>query len=154
MTLTLRRFAAVDASLLDEGALDPYVAKIEHLDRADALTSRIADAWAWVIEEDGESVGAVGARARHVPGLADLGYWIVERSRGWGLAAHAADRAAELLFADGVARLQAVVELWNGASRRTLENARFQREGLLRGYLAYPNEPRGDVYLFARLRDD
>jgi RimJ/RimL family protein N-acetyltransferase len=154
VTLALRRFGVADACLLAEGALDPYVAKIEHLERGDALSARIEDEWAWVIEEDGESVGAVGARARHVPGLADLGYWIVERARGRGLAARAANRAAELLFVDGVARLQAVVEVWNSASQRTLENANFQREGLLRGYVAYPGEPRGDVYLFARLRDD
>jgi RimJ/RimL family protein N-acetyltransferase len=154
VTLGLRRFAELDGDLLREGAFDPYVAKIEHLDRGDALPARIQDAWAWVVEVDGDPIGAVGARARHIPGLADLGYWIVGRARGHGFAAEATERAAALLFAEGVVRLQAVVELWNVASQRTLENARFQCEGLLRAYVAYPDEPRGDVYLYARLSDD
>jgi RimJ/RimL family protein N-acetyltransferase len=154
VTVRLRRFGAADGALLQEGALDAYVAKIEHLDRGDALASRIDDAWAWVVEVDGEPIGAIGARSRHIPGLADLGYWIVERARGHGYAAEAADRAAALLFAEGVARLQAVVELWNTASRRTLEKARFRREGLLRGYVAWPDEPRHDVYVYARLDGD
>lgn len=154
MNLALRRFAAEDGDLLRDGARDPYVAKIEHLERDNALAERMDDAWAWVVEANDVPVGAIGARARHVPGIADLGYWILERARGHGHAAAAADLAAALLFADGVARLQAVVEPWNVASRRTLENAGFRREGLLHGYLGYPGEPRGDVYLFARLSDD
>ena len=153
MTVALRRWSADDAGIIAEGATDEYVAKIEELDRPDALDVRVADRWAWVVLLDGEPVGSIGAAPRHVPGMAELGYWVVPRARRRGVATAAVPQAASMLFADGVERLQATVEPWNEASRRALGTAGFQREGLLRAYIAYPGEPRGDVYLYALLRE-
>lgn len=44
-----------------------------------------------------------------------------------------------------------LLEPWNVASQRVLERAAFEREGLLRGYARWGDEPRRDVYLYARL---
>jgi len=153
VTVILRRWSPDDGPLLAEGARAAYIAKIEQLERTDALDLRVADRWAWVVALDGDPVGAIGAAARHVPRMAELGYWVVPRARGCGVAKAAVAQAVGLLFADGVERIQATVEPWNEASRRTLEGAGFTREGLLRGYIAYPGEPRGDVYLYALLSE-
>jgi RimJ/RimL family protein N-acetyltransferase len=63
----------------------------------------------------------------------------------------ALELVVERAFAAGVERLQATVEPWNVASQRVLEKSGFEREGLLRGYARYRDEPRRDVYLYARL---
>jgi RimJ/RimL family protein N-acetyltransferase len=128
--VALRRWRAEDESLLFEARTDAYVASIESLGDARALERRIADRWAWVIEVEGDAVGAIGAARRHVPGLAELGYWVVERARGRGAATAAVGEASRWLLGEaGVERLQASVEPWNVASQRVLEANAFEREG-------------------------
>jgi RimJ/RimL family protein N-acetyltransferase len=93
----------------------------------------------------------VGYALRHVPGLAEVGYWIVPERRGAGLATAAVELVVSRAFTAGIERLQATVEPWNVPSQRVLEKAGFDREGLLRGYARWGDEPRRDVYLYARL---
>jgi ribosomal-protein-alanine N-acetyltransferase len=155
VTVALRRWRAEDEVLLEEARADAYVSLIEQLDDPRAVERRIADRWAWVVTVDDKAVGAVGATRRHVPGLAELGYWIVERARGQGAETAAVRDASRWLLGDArVERLQATVEPWNLASQRVLEANRFRREGLLRGYASWREGERRDVYLYARLAGD
>jgi len=153
----LRPWATSDLPLLERASADAYVALIEHLPvpfdsehgHEWLATRRDTD---WAVVEDGEAVGGAGYALRHVPGLAEVGYWIVAERRGAGLATAAVELLVERAFAAGVERLQATVEPWNIASQRVLEKAGFEREGLLRGYARHGDGPRHDVYLFGRLR--
>jgi RimJ/RimL family protein N-acetyltransferase len=47
------------------------------------------------VVEDGEAVGGAGYALRHVPGLAEVGYWIVVERRGAGLATAAVELVVE-----------------------------------------------------------
>ena len=77
--------------------------------------------------------------------------WIVADRRGAGFATAALELVVDRAFAAGMERLQATVEPWNVASQRVLEKGGFEREGLLRGYASYGEEPRRDVFLYALL---
>jgi ribosomal-protein-alanine N-acetyltransferase len=146
--IRLRAWERRDQELLDRARDDEYVALIERLDVAEKTEHELA------IEDTatGEAVGGVGFAVRHVPGLAELGYWIIDERRGEGIATRAVRLlAAWALTEGGIERLQATVEPWNAASQRVLEKAAFEREGLLRSYARYGDEPRRDVYLYARL---
>ena len=97
----------------------------------------------------------VALRRWHLPGLAELGYWIVERARGPGAATAAVREASRWLLGEArIERLQATVEPWNVASQHVLAANGFQREGLLRGYASWHDDERRDVYLYARLAAD
>ena len=152
----LRPWDARDLPLLERASEDAYLALVERLpvpfdaDQArEWLAGRTQTEWAVVAGD--EAVGGTGYATRHVPGLADVGYWIVSERRGKGLATAAVELLVERAFAAGVERLQATVEPWNVASQRVLEKAGFAREGLLRAYTRYADEARRDVYLYARL---
>ncbi len=90
------------------------------------------------------------------PATVGVGYWVLERARRRGLAS----RAVGLLVAwapagAAVARIEALVEPANVASRRVVERAGFTREGLLRAYLGpEPDGERGDAYVYSLLAGD
>jgi RimJ/RimL family protein N-acetyltransferase len=152
----LRSWADGDLALLERASEDDYVPLIEHIPTP--FDPGLARAWVeargeteWVIVAAGEPVGGVGYALRHVPGLAEVGYWIVPERRGAGLATAAVELVVSRAFTAGIERLQATVEPWNVPSQRVLEKAGFDREGLLRGYARWGDEPRRDIYLYARL---
>jgi len=154
--IELRPWQAGDLPLLEQASADEYVTQIEHLPTP--FSSEAALAWIagrtgteWAIVADGQPVGGAGFAERHVPNMADAGYWVVAGRRGSGIATAAVEILVSRAFAAGIQRLQAVVEPWNLASQRVLEKTGFEREGLLRGYLYYGDGPRRDVYLYARL---
>jgi RimJ/RimL family protein N-acetyltransferase len=152
----LRPWEERDLPLLERASEDEYVALVEHLPvpfRPDRGREWIATRGEteWAVVAGTEAVGGVGYATRHVPGLAEVGYWIVAGRRGAGLATAALELVVERAFASGIERVQAVVEPWNTASQRVLEKGGFEREGLLRGYASYGEERRRDVLLYARL---
>jgi RimJ/RimL family protein N-acetyltransferase len=154
--LSLRRWDVGDLGLLERATEDEYVALIERLPTP--FDRELARAWVkargeteWALVAAGAVIGGAGYAPRHVPGLAEIGYWIVPERRGAGLATAAVELVVSQAFAAGIERLQATVEPWNVASQRVLEKAGFDREGLLRGYARWGDEQRRDVYLYARL---
>jgi RimJ/RimL family protein N-acetyltransferase len=154
VTIELRRWREDDAALVMEAGADEYTALIEGLGRDDWLPKRVADRWAHVIELDGAAVGGVSAARRHVPGVAEIGYWVLERARGRGAATEATRLLTHWLFeATNIERVQATVEPSNLASQRVLTKVGFQREGLLRGYASWAGERR-DVFLYGKLERD
>lgn len=126
------------------------------------LSVAIADAGS------GEALGCValnarprpGAAARGTPdgllfepqaGTAGIGYWMLARARGRGCATAAAGLLTRWAIAEaGLRRIEGLVEPDNIASIRVLERCGFQREGLLRDFLA----PGTDAYVYSLLRSD
>jgi RimJ/RimL family protein N-acetyltransferase len=62
----------------------------------------------------------------------EIGYWLLPRARGLGIATKVARALAEHAFALGVHRVAAYVEVGNIRSERVLERAGFTREGVIR----------------------
>jgi RimJ/RimL family protein N-acetyltransferase len=162
--VVLRRWDERDLTLLERAGRDEYVATIEHMPRPwdeergrEWIDRQRAETrgWALAVEEAGNAVGGVGIARRHSPGVAGLGYWIVEPERGRGLA----ERAARLMCtwaltgAAEIARVEATVEPWNAPSIRVLEKVGFVREGLLRSYASW-NDERRDVLIYSLLPQD
>jgi RimJ/RimL family protein N-acetyltransferase len=105
------------------------------------------------IDVDGEAVGGVG----FVPGTdverhsAEIGYWLGESLWGRGIATEAVMLVTAHVFADlNMLRLFALPFADNRASRRVLEKAGYEFEGLLRASSVKFGEPR-DQALYARI---
>ena len=62
----------------------------------------------------------------------EIGYWLLPRARGRGIATKVARMLAEFAFARGVHRVAAYVEVGNVHSERVLERVGFTREGVIR----------------------
>jgi RimJ/RimL family protein N-acetyltransferase len=62
----------------------------------------------------------------------EIGYWLLPRARGRGIATKVARALAEHAFTLGLHRVAAYVEVGNVQSERVLERAGFTREGVIR----------------------
>ena len=149
----LRPWEAEDLALVREAAGDPYIAEIEHIHDPEAWLAEACDGKSLAIVAGGEAVGGIDVGAWH-PKRGSLGYFVVERARGRGIAT----RAARLLLRwalteGGYIRVQATVEPSNTPSIRVLEKIGMQREGLLRSHVIYGDRV-GDAYLYAAVRGD
>jgi [ribosomal protein S5]-alanine N-acetyltransferase len=107
----------------------------------------------FAIDVDGQAVGGVG----YVAGSdierfsAEIGYWLGESMWGRGLATEAVVLVTAHLFTDlNMLRLFAVPFADNHASRRVLEKANYQCEGILRASSVKAGTPR-DQALYARI---
>jgi RimJ/RimL family protein N-acetyltransferase len=84
------------------------------------------------------------------PGMAGIGYVVIERAQRRGLASAAVALVADWALSEpGLVRVEALVEPANVASQRVLEKAGFTREGRLAAYLTTP-EGRADALIYAR----
>ncbi len=104
-------------ALVESGALIPLL--IEDIDAGKLL--------------GGASIGHYEETRHRV----EIGYWLLEESRGRGIATRVARALAEHLRAHNIARVEAVVRIDNPASQRVLERAGFTREGVLRSLLRH-----------------
>lgn len=95
------------------------------------------------------AIGLIILQIRQLPGVAGLGYWLVPDARGEGLATRAVNLITQWALSRYV-RVEAWVEPTNTASRRTLEKAGFQCEGLLRSYLLIADR-RADAVVYSRI---
>lgn len=175
-TVSVRPWAETDAPCViegkrvdEEGAREWIGASRRRQTDGAGLSLAIADA------RTGEALGAVGLIFRPTPGAAPvaasaeadrsglvfqldpgsagIGYWVLERARGRGLASSAVSLLVEWAFDTALLRrVEALVEPDNIASQRVLQRAGFEREGRLRSYLPVP-ERRTDALIFARVRD-
>jgi RimJ/RimL family protein N-acetyltransferase len=62
----------------------------------------------------------------------EIGYWLLPRARGHGIATNVARALADYAFTLGVRRVRARVIVGNVASERVLERAGFTREDVIR----------------------
>jgi ribosomal-protein-alanine N-acetyltransferase len=164
----LRRWAATDLACVEEGSRDPRIpqgttvpasfteaeglAWIERqwgrADNGEGLSLAIADAGS------GAALGAVVLLFRRQPDTVEIGYWLIERARGRGLAWCAVALLAPWALTDaGLARVEALVEPDNTASQRVLEGVGFRREGRLRSYLVF-DERRADAFIYSLVPSD
>jgi len=122
----------------------------------------------------GEALGCISLNARPKPGsapvggpdaglvfevqagTAGIGYWVLTRARGRGLATAAVRMLTRWAIAEaGLQRIEALVEPGNRPSLRVLERCSFRREGLLRDYLDRGDDGRrGDAYVYSLIPGD
>ncbi|MCO7240096.1 GNAT family N-acetyltransferase [Aeromicrobium sp. CnD17-E] len=115
-----------------EGALAFIHRQQERLVRGEGYSFAVVDA------ARGRAVGQIGLWLREVEhGRASIGYWIAPPFRARGLAATSLVlRTDWALGLPEVHRVQLCVEPWNESSWRFAERCGYEREGLLRSWLA------------------
>ena len=159
--IVLRPLEAGDAGALaaaidDDPELDrwtriPFPYAEEHA--LEFITTTEERAFAIVDRGTGALLGGIGARI-HDEGVVELGYWVRASARGRGVATRAVRLLAGWAFDELAAgRLQLTTDPANHASQRVAEKAGFQREGVLRGYLAFKGRRR-DAVMFSLLPED
>ena len=97
-----------------------------------------------------------GGTLHHLDGeraIVEIGYWLLPHARGRGIATRIARLLAEHAFSLGVQRVEAYVNVGNGASDRVLERAHFTREGVARS-LPKPDGTRVDKTVYSLLPAD
>lgn len=100
------------------------------------------------------AVGQIALLFREWPGVAGVGYWVIERARNRGFARRAVGLLSRWALEEaGLARVEALVEPDNIASQRVLEGAGFEREGLLRSYLSF-GDVGADAFMYSLVTQD
>ncbi len=143
--LSVREFARSDLPLLRAFSDDPRVREfapiesraIAAAERADQPQRGARRSWelAVIVRRTGKLVGACDL-ALGAPGEADIGYMLAPRHWGHGYATELA--TALVAFGLGqlaLKRVSAIVAIENDRSRRVLEKAGLQWEGLLRRHV-------------------
>ena len=164
--LVLRAFTGQDAPLIREvwtDALIPLIATVPADPGVEAarafigrqharLTSGQGYSFAIADAASGEALGQIGLWLHDLTqGRAGVGYWVAARHRGRGTSRHALQMISTWgLSLPGVHRLELYVEPWNEGTWRVAEQARYQREGLLRSWQAVGGQRR-DMYMYSRL---
>jgi RimJ/RimL family protein N-acetyltransferase len=151
--IELRSWEPGDVAMLREAASDAYIAEIERLADPDAWLAEARKGDGLAIAVGGEPAGGIDVSTWH-PRRGSLGYFVVERFRGRGVATSAARLLLRWALTDGgYVRVQATVEPFNLASIRVLEKIGMQREGLLRSHVMYRDRV-GDAYVYGAVRGD
>ena len=150
--------AFVDPEIGGEAGLPPLDAAALHVFLDEELKGLIASGtMVPLLLADAATDEVLGGCAYHhldlQRGTVELGYWLLPRARGRGVASRAVRALAEHAFAQKLRRVHAVVRLENNASMQVLVRAGFTREGVLRSYLPYADEWR-DAALFSLLRGE
>lgn len=148
MNITIRNWKKTDASSLAaalsnknilnnlrDGLPYPYTEKDaeEYIDFI--LNSNPNDTFAYAIDVDGRAVGSIGAfRQKNIHfRTAELGYYLSEEYWGRGIMTIAVKQICEKLFSEtDILRIFAEPFENNAGSRRVLEKAGFQLEGILK----------------------
>ena len=87
--LELRPWRSEDLAAVTEAARDPYIREIEHLDDPRAWLEQAAERSGLAILVDGAVAGGIQVASWH-PRKGNLGYFVLERCRGCGIASRAA----------------------------------------------------------------
>jgi [ribosomal protein S5]-alanine N-acetyltransferase len=109
----------------------------------------------YVIESraDGRLLGGTGL-SFETPYRASTGYVLAKDSWGQGYATEAVRAMVDVSQTVGIVRLYALCHVDHGKSARVLEKTGFEREGILKRYLEFPNLEPGvpsDVFCYARV---
>jgi RimJ/RimL family protein N-acetyltransferase len=165
--LILRRPRLADApAVFARYAGDPEVSRYMAwpLHRAPETTKRFLEfsdsEWAkwpggpYLVElRDGTLIGGAGL-AFETRYRASTGYVFARDAWGKGYATETVGAIVTLAETLGLARLYALCHVDHRPSSRVLEKCGFEREGILRRYLEFPNTGNGgpaDVYCYARI---
>lgn len=100
---------------------------------------------------NGELVLSVSLHSIHeFDHVGEIGYWVSPSARGEGLASHAVEMLAGFAFAIGFRRLTAKTLPENMASQKTLLNAGFELETVLRDSMTRRDGTQTNSVLFAK----
>ena len=165
--LTLRRPRLSDLDAIFAYASDPDVtfhmdwsthtniaqsrAFLEYCDAAWADGSEAT--WAITLGDDDRLIGVIAVRPRGHK--ADFGYALVREYWGRGIATEAARAVVDEVFRlPGVMRVWATCSLENAGSRRVLEKAGLEQEGVLRAWCVRPQKGGAieDAYSYSMVR--
>lgn len=87
----------------------------------------------WVIEKEGQMIGAIGVSSITPGHKASVGYWIAEENWGQGVVTEVLKKVSTFVFQEfKLVRLEARVFKGNKGSARVLEKNGFLHEGLVR----------------------
>ena len=168
MNITIRNWKKTDAAPLAaalsnknilnnlrDGLPYPYTEKDaeEYIDFI--LNSNPNDTFAYAIDVDGRAVGSIGAfRQRNIHfRTAELGYYLSEEYWGRGIMTIAVKQICEKLFSEtDILRIFAEPFENNAGSRRVLEKAGFQLEGILKNN-AFKNGKVSNMALYSYTRN-
>ena len=168
MQITIRKWKQTDAAdlaaalsnqnilnNLRDGLPYPYTEKDAEKYISFTLNSDPNDTFAFAIDVDGKAVGSIGAfRQGNIHcRTAELGYYLAEEYWGKGIMTSAVKQLCEKLFAEtDLIRIFAEPFSYNAGSRRVLEKAGFQLEGIMKNN-AFKNGKVLDMALYAYTRD-
>ncbi len=140
---------------LRDGLPYPYTEKDVSEYISFVLNSDPNETFAFAIDVDGRAVGSIGALRQgniHCR-TAELGYYLAEEYWGKGIMTSAVRQLCEKLFAEtDIIRIFAEPFDYNVGSRRVLEKAGFQLEGILKNN-AYKNGKVLDMALYSYTRN-
>ena len=120
---------------LRDGLPYPYTQKDAQHYINSILSSNPNETFAYAIDVDGKAVGSIGAfRQGNIHfRTAELGYYLAEEYWGKGIMTQAVKQLCQKLFAEtDILRIFAEPFAYNIGSRRVLEKAGFQLEGILK----------------------
>ena len=120
------------------------------------INSDAKDTFAYAIDVDGTAVGSIGAfRQGNIHSrTAELGYYLSEEYWGKGIMTEAVRQLCEKLFKEtDILRVFAEPFAYNIGSRKVLEKAGFQFEGILKNN-AFKNGQVLDMALYSYTRQD
>lgn len=120
---------------LRDGLPYPYTQKDAQHYINSILSSNPNETFAYAIDVDGKAVGSIGAfRQGNIHfRTAELGYYLAEDYWGKGIMTQAVKQLCQKLFAEtDILRIFAEPFAYNIGSRRVLEKAGFQLEGILK----------------------
>lgn len=120
---------------LRDGLPYPYTQKDAQHYINSILSSNPNETFAYAIDVDGKAVGSIGAfRQGNIHfRTAELGYYLAEEYWGKGIMTQAVKQLCQKLFAEtDLLRIFAEPFAYNIGSRRVLEKAGFQLEGILK----------------------
>lgn len=82
--------------------------------------------------------------------VGEIGYWVSPQARGEGLATHAVEMLTDFAFAIGFRRITAITLPENLASQKTLLNAGFELETVLRDGMTRRDGTQTNSVLFSK----
>ncbi len=163
--VVLRAWRSADLPIIAEVSRDPYIPHVTTVPRP--YTPDEGRAWLQrqhdqAAEGRGCPLAVVTAADGEVAGMAtitgidwanrraNVGYWLLRRHRGRGLAKAALTLLPDIARELGLVRLQALVEPDNRASQAVCRALGYTEEGTLRGYHRIGDRNR-DMIMFALL---
>ncbi|HLX21494.1 MAG TPA: GNAT family N-acetyltransferase [Gaiellaceae bacterium] len=107
-----------------------------------------------IVDDYGEFLGiAVAPTINRDTLTAELGYMVAAAARGRGVATEGLRQLTEWAFGEGMLRLELLISVDNGASKKVAERCGYTREGVLRSTYLKPGR-REDTEIWSRLVSD
>ena len=144
------------ADNLRDGFPNPYTLEDARLYIASCILTDDSKTIVYAVEHGGSAVGSIGVFKKDdvYRKSAELGYWLGERYWGKGIMTRAVYLMSRIAFSRlDIVRISAEPFAGNKASRRVLEKAGFELEGVLQKSIC-KNGVLGDSCVYALIRND